>query len=189
MEVTVETLLEKDLKGRVIVFETDTVYGLGCLIGDELAIEKMYAIKKREKKKPFAVLVAKAEDAYTLIKYPKRLRPYASYYWPGAMTFVSEKSDRVSDITSRGLDTVGVRLPDNDTAYRILNHFGAMVVTSLNVANKPPVVRYEAALAFEDKVDYIVKGGNTSGGVSTVFDIDNNRILRSGRLEVKRNRL
>jgi L-threonylcarbamoyladenylate synthase len=184
MEVTVKELLEKNLKGKIIVFQTDTVYGLGCLLNDELAIEKIYAIKKREKKKPLAVLVGDMKSANALLKYPKRLKPYAERFWPGALTIVSEKSDEVSDIVSRGMSTVGIRMPDDALAKSLLEHFGPMIVTSLNLSSEHSILMYKDALAFEDSVDYIVKGNDLEGIASTVLNIDTNKVLRNGAVKI-----
>ena len=176
MQVSGEALLEKNLEKKTIVFQTEGCYAVGCLLNDEVGIEKIYAITKQRKKTPFTVLVGNMSDAYGLVKYPKRLKPYAQFYWPGDAALITEKSTRVTDITSRG-DTVALKLSDDALAKRISNHFGPLVVTCLLDAQANPVTEYEAALVFENTVDYVVKGENLETRTSFMFDIDRNKTV------------
>ncbi|MFP4078523.1 MAG: L-threonylcarbamoyladenylate synthase [Bacillota bacterium] len=184
MELTKEALLKKDLEGKVIIFKTDTVYGIGALLNDEAAIERIYAIKKRDKKNPLAVLVDNEETARRLVKEPSKVLPFMRKYWPGALTLVTRKSDEVSDSVTRGKDTVGIRMPDDPDALSILSHFGPMAVTSLNLSSEPPVLNYQDALAFKASVDYIVKGNDLDSIASTVYDVDRDVVLRQGSITV-----
>ncbi|MFW6298302.1 MAG: L-threonylcarbamoyladenylate synthase [Bacillota bacterium] len=185
MELTKESLFEKDLEGKVIIFKTDTVYGIGALLNDEAAIERIYEIKKRDKTNPLAVLVDNEETARRLVKNPDKVMPYVKAYWPGALTLVTKKSDAVSDSVTRGKDTVGIRMPSDPDALAILSHFGPMAVTSLNLSSEPPVLKYLDALEFENSVDFIVKGDDLDSLASTVYDVDRNVVLRQGSITVK----
>lgn len=177
MQLTVEELLTKDLKGKVSLFQTEKRYELACLLNDELAIEKIYAITGHEKKTPFTVLVGTIDDAYALVKHPKRIRPYAEFYWPGAVTLITMKHSIVKDVVSRGRNTVGVRLTDNFKAKRITQHFGPLVVSKPTRTNGKQITTYEDVLQYENVVDYIVKGDHQDSQSSFVFDVDNNQVL------------
>lgn len=177
MQVTVEELMKKDLKGKVILFQTEKGYQLGCLLNDELAIEKIYAITRRAKKKPFPVLVGSIEAAYALVKYPKRVRPYAQFYWPGPITLVTRKKAFIKDVVCRGLPEVGIWLTEESVAKSIANHFGPLVVANPYRSHKDKVVNLEAAVVFDNTVDYVVKGDSITPKTSFVFDVDNNETL------------
>jgi len=180
MEINVSTLLKKKIKDEVIVFQTDTVYGIGALLQSEKGVKKIYEIKARESKKPLAVLCANFEQVQSIVKDFDSIKQYAEDHWPGALTLVLAKKDIVGDFITSGFQTVGVRIPKDDIALQILNHFGPMAVTSLNISSEPSILKYNDALKFVDEVDYIVKGKDLNSISSTVYDCINQRVLRQG---------
>ncbi len=185
MEISFNELLQKDLRGKVIIFPTDTVYGIGALLTDKSAVEKIYAIKKREENKPLAVLCGNLEDLAGLARNYETFASLAEKHLPGALTLVVDKKNVVPDYVTRGLDTVGIRIPDHTGARRLLNAFGPMAVTSLNLSSEPAILKYEDALAFAEQVDYIVKGPNLNAVASTVYDVRNNKVLRQGSITIE----
>jgi len=184
MELNLKDLLKKNIRDEVIVFQTDTVYGIGALLGSENGVSKIYAVKSRESKKPLAVLCANINQVKALVKDYNSIREYAVKHWPGALTLVVEKTDLVGDFVTSGFDTVGVRIPNDETALQILEHFGPMAVTSLNISSEPAVLKYHDALKFKEEVDYIVKGKDLSSVSSTVYDCVNKRVLRQGDISL-----
>ncbi len=184
MIIDVETIVKKPMKGKVAIFQTDTVYGIGCLYQDESAIERIYAIKKRDVKKPLAILCGSLEQAQALAENYTDFETLATQYWPGALTLVVKRSDKVPMSVTRGMDTVGLRIPNDPVAQKILNHFGPMAVTSLNISSEPDVTTYEEALRFKSVVDYLVKGSSTAGLSSTVYDTLNGKVLRQGVVKI-----
>ncbi len=182
MKVTVNELLKEDLKGKVIIFPTDTVYGIGCLLNDEEAIERIYQIKERDRGKPFAILAASFDELTKLINHPDKIIKIASLYWPGALTLVTKKTNLVSDKVTSSLDTIGIRIPNHPIAFSILSHFGPMVVTSLNISTQPAILRYHDTIPFHSLVDYVVDGGDLGHSASTVYDVEKGIILRQGDL-------
>ncbi len=185
METSLQAFLRKRITDEIVVFPTDTVYGIGCRYTEEDAIERIYAIKKREKEKPLAILCADIESARLLCKDPSALSPHAERHWPGPLTLVVEKSERVPLSVTRGKDTVGIRIPAHKTAQAILERFGPMAVTSLNESHEPPVLRYDDALAFSDRVDCIVEGEDLDGTPSTVYDTIHRKTLRKGDIDIE----
>ena len=185
MEIKVEELVKLELKDEVIVFETDTVYGIGCKLNSELGVRRIYDIKSRDGKKPLAVLCADLAQVKELVKCDFEYLETGKKHWPGALTLILPKSELVSDYITSGFDTVGVRIPNDKIAYQILKKFGPMAVTSLNLSTEPSVLHYEDALLYLDTVDYIVKGKDLDSISSTVFDPINNKVFRQGEIIVK----
>lgn len=184
MIVSLKELLKQDLTSKVIIFPTDTVYGIGCLLNDEEAIHRIYQIKDRDYSKPFALLASSLEQIKPLVQDISLLEPYASKYWPGALTLVTNKSTFVKDIITSSFPTVGIRIPNHPVALQILDHFGPMVVTSLNLSSQPAILKYEDTLPFHSLVDFVIDGGDLQSKASTVFDTINHKVLRQGDIVI-----
>lgn len=184
MRIGLSALLEKDLRGKVIVFETDTVYGIGCLFDDLPSVRRIYEIKNREYHKPMAILCADVDQVKSLVESFDLIAPYARRYWPGALTLICPKKPAVADLVTAGGSTVGVRIPDDPVALTILKRFGPMVTTSLNQSGEPAVLRFQDALKYAETVDYLVDGKDLSELASTVYDPLNRKILRQGKIVI-----
>ncbi len=180
MEIRINELLKRDLKDQVIIFQTDTVYGIGCLLNSKNGVEKIYEIKKREGVKPLAVLCANLDQVKSLVKEFELGEQYAKNHWPGALTLIFEKRDSVPDYVTSGFDTVGVRIPNDEIALRLLDHFGPMAVTSLNISTEEAILKYDKALEFSSEVDFIVEGKDLLNISSTVFVVKSKKTIRQG---------
>ena len=185
MEISVDALVKIDLKDEIIIFQTDTVYGVGCLLGSSEGVKRIYALKKREETKPLAVLCGSVEDVEKLVRNYSDGARLALKYWPGALTLVFKKSAEVPDFVTKNLDSVGVRIPNEPVALKILKHFGPMAVTSLNISSQPAIIKYHQALSFVNQVDYLVKGEDLSSINSTVYDVQNKKVLRQGNVVIQ----
>lgn len=186
---TIRQVLEND---GVIAFVTDTVWGIGCIPQSKKAVEKIYKIKNRDLKKP---LILMSYEIYPLLKYLKplckRAHQLIKKHFPGALTLVVEKSELTADYITSGLDTVGIRLPDNSVFQQICKCApdGVLATTSANISDMPPALNYEQALEYVgDKVDYIVKdhGLTSNGTASTVAGISDEKItvFRQGEIRL-----
>ena len=184
MEISVKELVNQDLTDKVIIFQTDTVYGIGCLLESEVGVKRIYDIKKRDGIKPLAVLCGDCNQVKTLVKDYESGEDLATKYWPGALTLIYDKTDKVGDFLTSGFNTVGVRIPNDEIALQILDHFGPMAVTSLNISTEPAILKYSDALAFKDEVDFIVKGTDLDSLSSTVYDVRNKKTLRQGDIQI-----
>lgn len=184
MRINIEELLIKDLKDKVIIFQTDTVYGVGTPIDNLSGIKRIYNMKKRESKKPLAILCANLEQVKSIVLNFDKGSELAKKYWPGALTLIFEKNNLVSDDITSGFKTVGVRIPNDDLALRILNKTGPMAVTSLNISSEKAILKFEDTFSFLKDVDYLVEGKDLNGISSTVFDIENSKILRQGSIKI-----
>lgn len=174
--------------GGIVAFPTDTVYGVGADAFNPSAVEKIYAAKKRPKDKPLAVLVASFRDVLKLAtNLPAAFERVATAFWPGALTIVVKAdSDLPVEITAGG-NTVGVRMPDNPIALKLIAAFGKpLATTSANLSGEREAITAEEVQAsLGDKIDLILDGGATKKKVvSTVLDLSVKPpvILRHGQI-------
>lgn len=172
--------------GGLVVFPTDTVYGLGSLAFDQAAIESIYAVKGRPLEKAIPILIADAADLDRLARAVTDLaRRLASRFWPGPLTLVLPKRADLPAAVS-ATRTVGVRVPDHAAARALLRAAGPMAVTSANLSGRSsPRSAEEAASQLGGRVPLVLDGGETPGGVpSTVVDVSGSIpvILRDGPL-------
>ncbi len=184
MEISVFELLEKNIKDEVIVFQTDTVYGIGCLVSSKIGVKRIYEIKKRDGNKPLAVLCANLEQVKSVVLDFTLCEELGRKFWPGALTLILPKKEIVGNNITSGLNTVGVRIPSDDIALKILSKFGPMAVTSLNLSSEPAILKYDEAVKYSSLVDYVVKGRNLDSFSSTVYDCINKKTLRKGEISI-----
>ncbi len=171
-------------RGGIVAMPTDTVYGIGALLTDAAAIERLYAVKGREHTKSIAVLLAGAEQLPQVAQgaSPAALR-LAARFWPGALTLVVPRLPSLPSALSQ-TDTVGVRVPNHPIVLQLLTASGPLAVTSANLSGQPDALTAQAVLAqLEGRIDLVLDGGATPGAVpSTVVDTIASppRILRAG---------
>lgn len=190
IKIKVEELIKlskEDLIGKVVVFPTDTVYGIGALYTDQDGINKIYNLKHRDKSKPLACLAGKKEDVLSYVNINNDKTDELMNLWPGALTLIFEKKgESVEDIP-----TIGFRIPNSKIALTVLNHFGIMAVTSMNLSGSAPLndlISIEEN--FKDEIDYLVIDEEELSTVSsTVIDISTKdiKVLRKGELISKIN--
>ena len=178
--------------GGVITYVTDTVWGLGCLPNNEAAVKKIYDIKKREAQKP---LILMSNEVYNLLDYvkpvPKIGQQLIKKYFPGALTIVTDKSDKTPDYITSGLQTVGIRVPDNEVFKEICSVIPGHVLatTSANLSHQPSAKSYEQAVEnMSGLADLIIEdyGYCAEGLESTVVGVMNEelRIFRQGAVNI-----
>lgn len=178
--------------GGVITYVTDTVWGLGCLPDNEKAVKKIYEIKKREAQKP---LILMSNEIYNLLDYvkpiPKIGQKLIKKYFPGALTIVTDKSDKTADFLTSGMKTVGIRVPDNEVFKEICEIIPGHVLatTSANLSHQPSAKTYSQALDnMSGLADIVIKdyGYEAKGLESTVVGVMNEelRIFRQGAIRI-----
>ena len=172
--------LEMDLTNKIIIFPTDTVYGIVCLFNDLEAIKKIYEIKQRDYSKPMAILCSDIPTVRSLIAENTNLETNWIKHWPGKLTLILPKNNKINDLITAGRNTVGVRIPNHEISLSILKKYGPMVVTSLNLSTEPPILLFKDVLKYEDLVDYVIDGGDLCSDASTVYDTINKKTLRNG---------
>ena len=189
IDLIIKTLNEE---GKVIAIKTDTVYGLICNAFDQKAIDKIYDIKKRERKKPLSIFIKNIDE---LDKYvvrdslSKNTLDILNKYWPGALTVIFKKKNDTFDYFLNGLDTIGIRIPNDETLLNILNQINfPLAETSCNISNEKEYKNAEEIRdKLGDKLDLIVDGGDVNDNIpSTIVSVVNNEIitLRHGEIDV-----
>jgi L-threonylcarbamoyladenylate synthase len=174
------THVQKDIKntllsGKLVVFPTETVYGIGANALNEEGIKAIYQVKGRPSDNPLIMHLSKFEDVKL---YTKNHQLYVSRlmdtFWPGPLTMVFEKRDIVPSIITGGLDSVGIRIPSNQAALQVIDIAGVPICApSANISGQPSATLFEHVLTdFKDRVDIIINGGKTQVGLeSTVIDV------------------
>ena len=172
--------------GGLVAFPTETVYGLG---GDALNPEssrKIYAAKGRPSDNPLIVHVADMEHLETIVKeVPESARKLAKAFWPGPLTMIMNKNDKVPYETTGGLDTVAIRMPNNQIALELIRQSGGFIAApSANTSGRPsPTVARYCVEDLSGKIEMILDGGQVGIGLeSTIVDLTSDvpMILRPG---------
>ena len=157
---------------RLVAFPTDTVYGLGTLAFDGLTVLKLYFAKERPPEKAIPILIADIADLdQVALDVPPIAYRLMETFWPGALTIVVPKQPHIP-IEVSTTNTVAVRMPDLDLARELMRLAGPLAVTSANrSAGSNPRTAQEVLDQLAGRIDAIVDGGHTPGGVpSTVVD-------------------
>ena len=159
--------------GELVVYPTDTVYGLGAAAGNEEAVRRLFAAKGRSPSKAVPLLVADPMMATWVADVTPAAHDLMSALWPGALTIVMRRLDSYHSAALAGGDTVALREPDHDFARSMIAAVGEPVVgTSANRSGgRAPVSAAEAAFQFGEMVALAVDGGRATGMESTVIDI------------------
>ncbi|MGB9729850.1 MAG: L-threonylcarbamoyladenylate synthase [Thermoprotei archaeon] len=170
----------------LVAFPTETVYGLGANALDEKAVEKIFMVKNRPTDNPIIVHIADINDLYILAEeIPNEALELASKFWPGPLTLLLKKSELVPDITTAGLDTVAVRMPNHLIALMLIKESEVPIAApSANISGKPsPTTAEHVIRDLSGRIDVIIDGGEVTYGVeSTVLDLTSKPpyILRPG---------
>ncbi|MGL4483571.1 MAG: L-threonylcarbamoyladenylate synthase [Anaerovoracaceae bacterium] len=177
--------------GGLVSFPTETVYGLGANALDEVAAKKIYEAKGRPSDNPMIVHIARASDLGQLTPMlSEDIVKLVDHFWPGPLTLVLEKKDGIPKITTGGLDTVAVRMPDDEVALALINLADCPVAApSANLSGRPSPTKAEHVIKdFEGKIDAIITGEDCKVGIeSTVLDMTSEipTILRPGILSAE----
>jgi L-threonylcarbamoyladenylate synthase len=184
----IETAVAALRTGGIVVFPTDTVYGVGAMPGDAKAVAKIFRAKERPPEKALPVLIADLDDlARVAAAVPVAAKRLAKAYWPGPLTLVLRRAPGFRGAGLAEDDTVAVRIPAHDVARAVIRGAGgALAVTSANISGRPsPSTAAEAARQIGRGVDLIIDGGECPGGVeSSIVDCSRTplRLLREGAL-------
>lgn len=169
--------------GELVVYPTETVYGLGGDALDPGTVERVFAAKRRNREKPLSMAVPDLETAFRYTTPTERERAFAEQFLPGPVTLVLERTSTVPDVLTAGRDRVGVRVPDHDIALALLDRVAPITATSANVSGESSARRVaDLDDAIREAVAVVLDGGETPGGGSTVVDVSRGEIHRRGPL-------
>jgi L-threonylcarbamoyladenylate synthase len=171
--------------GGIIVFPTDTVYGIGCNPYYDESVERIFQIKDRSEDKPLPVMGYSISDIEKLVHMSPLAKSLAQYFWPGALTIVSPcKDNNISRRVMAGGDNLAVRIPGNRCTQSLLRLCKYLIGTSANVSGRKPCTSsYEVLSSGLSGFDLVLDGGALGGGIeSTVIEVIDSkvRILREG---------
>ncbi len=187
--------LEKAIKilnsGGLVIFPTDTAFGIGCRIDNPESIKRLFEIRKRPENKPSPVLVSSISMAEDYVsELPDNVRNLMEKYWPGGLTIILRGNNKVPELVSARTQTVGLRMPDNQAALSLIEGIGVPILgPSANFSGKEtPFVFEEIDPELAKLADYVLKGKTKSEHLSsTVIDCTNKdwKILREGAVKLK----
>lgn len=168
-------------RGGVIAFPTDTVYGLGGSLAHPEALERIFAIKGRDRERTLPVLLASPSDlGIVTSSVSPAVREMARLFWPGPLTIALPALETLPSQVVASDDTVGVRVPDHSVALTIAQRCGgAIAVTSANISGEPPACRGdEINRTLADRIDIVLDGGIAPCGLpSSVIRPDGDTIV------------
>ncbi|MFB6132651.1 MAG: L-threonylcarbamoyladenylate synthase [Halanaeroarchaeum sp.] len=168
--------------GELVVYPTETVYGLGADALDEEAIERAFAAKRRDRSDPISLAVPTVDRAFDYVEATDREKAFMREFLPGPVTVVVGKRELVPDALTGGRPRVGVRIPDHDLARSLLERTAPITATSANVSGSPGVTAIDDLdPAIRDAAAVILDGGTTPGTASTVVDVEAEVVHRAGR--------
>jgi|BarGraIncu00222A_1022003.scaffolds.fasta_scaffold81686_1 L-threonylcarbamoyladenylate synthase len=159
-------------QGSIIVYPTDTVYGIGSNIFDEKSLLKVFSIKKRSKNKPLSICLSRVEDIKTVAHIDSETEKIIQKILPGPYTIILKKKDNVSPLLTSGTDTVGIRIPDSRVCNDLARDF-PITSTSANISGYDvPESAEEVLKQLGSSVDIILDAGICKHGIpSTVIDM------------------
>lgn len=180
-------------KGKLAIFPTETVYGVGANALDEEAVKKIFIAKGRESDNPLIVHVSNIEMLESIVeKIGEVEEKLIEKFWPGPLTIIFDRKSEsiISNRVTAGLNTVGVRMPSNEIARTLIELAGIPIAApSANISGKPSGTNIQDIKdEFNGKVDYIIDGGDSQIGLeSTVIRVTDGKIkiLRPGKITLE----
>ncbi|WP_408955444.1 L-threonylcarbamoyladenylate synthase [Natroniella sp. ANB-PHB2] len=174
-------------QGRLVAFPTETVYGLGANALDKAAVKSIFTAKGRPSDNPLIVHIAEQKELKSLVKrkLTEDVRELITNFWPGPLTIVLKKDDKVPAVTTGGLETIAVRMPQHPLALELIKAAQLPIAApSANLSGKPSPTLFEHVIDdLVGKIDGVLAGGQAGIGVeSTVVDLSREKpvLLRPG---------
>ena len=178
-------------QGKIVVFPTETVYGIVTNCLDEQAVKSLYEVKQRPLDKPISLLVSNMEMVNLIAEdITEAEYKIMEKFFPGPLTIILKKKDIVPDVVTSGQDTVGVRMPSGEIARKLVELAGVPIAApSANKTGEPSGTNLqEIKKNFEGKVDYFIDGGDSELGLaSTIGKVVDGKIqiLRQGHITLE----
>lgn len=191
MSTNMQTAVRVLNKGGIIIFPTDTAFGIGCRIDNHAAVDRLFSIRKRPLTQATPILVSSIAMALAYLNSPSDVvRRLMDTYWPGALTIVARcRKNLVYSPIRGGGETIGLRMPNHETVLRIIEEVGVPILgPSANFhGSATPFSIGDLDPELVKLVDYVVQGECTIKQPSTVVDcsVDPYKIIRQGAVILK----
>jgi len=172
-------------QGGIVIFPTDTVYGIGCNPYNKESVEKIYKIKSRDIMKPLPVLTYSIEIAEKIVEFDQFTKKIVKKFWPGPLTVILKITDKKIKESLNLENKIAIRVPNHKCTLELLKKCNFLVGTSANISGDLPYTDPEECLKNLENYDIFVDGGIiTSKGESTIIEIENEqiKIIREGSL-------
>lgn len=179
--------------GGVVIFPTDTVYGIGCRFDDKRAVKRIYQIKRTPKSQPFPILVSNIKQVDKIVKVNNIAKELIKKYWPGGLTIILPSRHPKSRVYRGAKDLtaaakIGIRMPNSDLTRLLIDQVQVPIIaTSANFHGQPTPNSYgELDPKLIKLVDYVIKGDCKYQQESTVVDatVDPPKVLRHGAVKL-----
>ena len=184
----IEKTYEIIKNGGIVIFPTDTVYGIGCNPYNENAVKKIYKIKSREKIKSLPVLAYSLEIVKKITHIDPFTEKIIEKYWPGSLTLILELTDQKLKKSLNLDNKIAIRIPDSKCTLKLLEKCSLLVGTSANISGNSSYTNPDECLKNIKNYDVFLNGGTiTSKGESTIIEIENEEIkmIREGVLKLE----
>jgi L-threonylcarbamoyladenylate synthase len=170
------------ISGGVIVYPTETVYGLGANALDDQSVMKVFSIKKRPLSMPIFLAVSSLEMLEKVADIGEEDKTLLERLLPGPVSVLVRKKSIVPDLLTAGSPLIGIRFPENEIAQKIIDLTGPITSTSANrTGSPPPSSASEVSREIADRVDLVVDGGKSKySQSSTLLDLTKRKIIRPG---------
>lgn len=178
------------MQGGIVIFPTDTAFGIGCRIDHEPAVNRLFAVRKRPETQATPVLVSSFSMAAGYLRDPSdTVIDLAKQYWPGGLTIVAPcKEEKIYALVRGGKQTIGCRMPNHETALALISTVGVPLLgPSANFHQQPTPYAYnELDPELIKLVDYVLPGECSLKQASTVVDcsVQPYRIIRQGTVQL-----
>lgn len=181
--MNIDLIVNEIKKGKIIVFPTDTVYGIGCYPYLRESVQKIYQIKKRNLDKKLPILGYSKKDLEKIVKFDKTANDLAKKFWPGPLTMILKIKDNRLKNSLNLKEELAVRIPKNDCVQKILKECKFLIGTSANISGNTSYTNPNECIKYITGYDIFIDGGIISSlGESTIVKIqkDNFEIIREG---------
>lgn len=185
----IEVIAELLMDGEVVAFPTDTVFGLGVVYDNEEALDRLKKAKGRPENKPIPTMVADYEQLQQIADVDDKIKKIMNAFMPGALTLILKKKSCVKDYVTNGMNTIGIRMPDDTFVLDLLHRTGKpMLVTSANLSDYPTGTNdLEVLKQLDGRIDAIVTGEAAGMTASTILDMTQSemKIVREGPITMQ----
>ena len=175
-------------KGGIVVFPTDTVYGIGCDPRNQDAVNKIYKIKGREKVKHLPVLAHSKSDIENIVFFDEISKKIADKFWPGPVTLILKVKDKKIEEVLGLKGKIAVRVPNNSCVLALLEKCRLLVGTSANFSGQPSFGDSKEIASKFSGYDILLDGGQiTNSCESTIVEVVDNelKIVREGKIKLE----